>query len=159
MKKYYILVSLLSGMSINTACIATDSELMSILNTQWDVQSDVRPEASSQVDFFSLAKGYQTNPKQDQQAYDLQQSQNYSNTSNMSNHDKAQYYLQHNDANGLNIETKRQQLSSLERSKKTGVISKEQYQQQYRKHMQPSAQTEYLNNTQQKAEFSIPLND
>ena len=159
MKKYFILVSLLSGLSINTVCIAADSKPMSILNTQWNAQNGAMPAASSQVDFFDLSKGYQTNSKQDQRAYYLQQSQNYSNTANMSNYDKAQYYLQQNDANGLNSEVKRQQLSSLERSKKTGVISKEQYQQQYRKHTQPSAQTEYLNNAQQKAEFSIPLND
>lgn len=91
-------------------------------------------ESGEHFDFFESYKQQEQNLI-DQRNYDLEkQQQIQSSTSNMSPHDKAQYFLEHRHFNALNSLGNEQQLNSIQKAKNNGLISKKDYQQRIANH-------------------------
>ncbi|ENX41160.1 hypothetical protein [Acinetobacter sp. NIPH 2100] len=111
-------------------------------------------ESSEQVDFFESLK-QQEQDRINQRNYDLEQQQQIqSNTSNMSPHDKSQYFLEHRHFDALNAQGHEQQFNSMLKAKNRGLISEKDYQQKIVKQSpMPSGQRS------NQLRFSIPIGE
>ncbi|MGR0306159.1 hypothetical protein [Acinetobacter beijerinckii] len=110
--------------------------------------------SSEQVDFFESYR-QQENDRINQSNYDLEkQQQIQSNTSNMSPHDKSQYYLEHRHFDALNAQRQEQQFNSIEKAKNRGLISDKEYNQ---KMVKPITMSTDQSSNQLK--FSIPVGE
>ncbi|WP_335951069.1 hypothetical protein [Acinetobacter beijerinckii] len=153
MKK--ILILLISTVICGAAYSADDifkknkSILMLKNNDSLSAQS-----SSEQVDFFESYR-QQENDRINQSNYDLEkQKQIQSNTSNMSPHDKSQYYLKHRHFDALNAQRQEQQFNSIEKAKNRGLISDKEYNQ---KMVKPITMSTDQSSNQLK--FSIPVGE
>ncbi|MCU4582272.1 hypothetical protein KTJ32_14850 [Acinetobacter gyllenbergii] len=111
-------------------------------------------ESSEQFDFFESMK-QQEQDLINQRNYDLEQAhQTQQHTSNMSPHDKSQYYLEHRHFDALNALGHEQQFNSMLKAKNKGLISEKDYQQKIvKQNPLPSA-----HGTNQ-LRFSIPIGE
>lgn len=97
-------------------------------------ESHYELESSEHVDFFESYKQQEQNLI-DQRNHVLEKHQQIqSSTSNMSPHDKAQYYLEHRHFDVLNSLGNEQQFNSIQKAKNNGLISKKDYQQRIANH-------------------------
>ncbi|MCH7313325.1 hypothetical protein [Acinetobacter sp. ANC 3882] len=111
-------------------------------------------ESSEQVDFFESFK-QQEQDRINQRNYDLEQQQQIqANTSNMSPHDKSQYFLEHRHFDALNAQGHEQQFNSMLKAKNRGLISEKDYQQKIVK--QGPLPLEQRSN---QLRFSIPIGE
>ncbi|WP_038343993.1 hypothetical protein [Acinetobacter sp. A47] len=111
-------------------------------------------ENSVHVDFFESWKQQEQDrinqDRQDLESWHEIQSQ----TSNMSPHDRAQYYLEHRHFDALNAHGYEQQINSLQKARNRGVISDRDYQQKIVK-QQPMP----MQHRSSQLKLSIPIGD
>ena len=111
-------------------------------------------DSSEQFDYFESMK-QQEQDLINQRNYDLAQAhETQQHTSNMSPHDKSQYYLEHRHFDALNAQGHEQQFNSILKAKNKGLISEKDYQQKIvKQNPLPSA-----HGTNQ-LRFSIPIGE
>jgi hypothetical protein len=110
--------------------------------------------SSEQFDFFESMK-QQEQDRINQRNYELEQAHvAEQHTSNMSPHDKSQYYLEHRHFDALNAQAHQQQFNSILKAKNRGLMSEKDYQQKIAKHN--SVPLDQRNN---QLKFSIPIGE
>lgn len=111
-------------------------------------------QIENQVDFFESLK-QQEQDRISQRTQDLENSNEIQSiTSNMSPHDRAQYYLEHRHLGALDAHGHDQQLNSLQKARNRGMISNRDYQQKIMQHS--SLPLEQRSN---QLKLSIPIGD
>ncbi|USA54690.1 hypothetical protein NDN13_05755 [Acinetobacter sp. C32I] len=128
-----------------------DKSLLILNNEQPHKEFD---NSSEQFDFFESMK-QQEQDRINQRNYDLAQAhETQQHTSNMSPHDRSQYYLEHRHFDALNAQGHEQQFNSILKAKNKGLISEKDYQQKIvKQNPLPSA-----HGTNQ-LRFSIPIGE
>lgn len=150
-----ILILLISTVISGSVYSADDlfNKPQSILILQND-EPQYQMESSEQVDFFESLK-QQEQDRLSQRTQDLESlNELQSITSNMSPHDRAQYYLEHRHLGALDAHGQEQQFNSLQKARNRGMISNQDYQQKIMKHSPLP-----LEHRSNQLKLSIPIGD
>ncbi|CAM4167125.1 hypothetical protein F901_02663 [Acinetobacter dispersus] len=150
MKKIVILLisAVICGSVYSADDIFSKDKSLLILNNE---EPHKKIESSEQFDFFESMK-QQEQDRINQRNYELEQAQvAQQHTSNMSSHDRSQYYLEHRHFDALNAQEHEQQFNSILKAKNRGLMSEKDYQQRIAKHNPVP-----LDQRNNQLKFSIP---
>ena len=126
MKKILLILSIGFMYSQFTYADTTSQRPQSVLFLDQE-QSTASPQQSQYFDFSSsLQQKREEAIKQNESSY-LQMNQNQTNTTNMSDFERSQYYLKSHNNEGLRTEQNIQNWKSLEQAKNRGAISNKEY--------------------------------
>nr|WP_216077031.1 hypothetical protein [Acinetobacter sp. Ac_3412] len=152
-KKLVILLisTVICGSVYSADDIFSKDKSLLILNND---ESHKEVKSSEQFDFFESMK-QQEQDRVNQRNYELEQAHVVQqHTSNMSPHDRSQYYLEHRHFDALNAEGHEQQFNSILKAKNRGLISEKDYQQKIAKHTPVP-----LDQRNNQLKFSIPIGE
>ncbi|MCH7389692.1 hypothetical protein [Acinetobacter dispersus] len=153
MKKIVILLisTVICGSVYSADDIFSKDKSLLILNNE---EHHKEIQSGEQFDFFESMK-QQEQDRINQRNYELEQAQvAQQHTSNMSPHDRSQYYLEHRHFDALNAQGHEQQFNSILKAKNRGLMSEKDYQQRIAKHNSVP-----LDQRSNQLKFSIPIGE